>query len=57
MTNADSVAHTLTIASTGLDVKVSANGSASFTAPTKAGNYALTCDFHPAMSGTLVVTA
>ncbi|MDO8732627.1 MAG: cupredoxin domain-containing protein [Actinomycetota bacterium] len=57
VTNADSVEHTVTIASAGVDVKVPANGSASFTAPAKAGNYALTCDFHPSMSGTLVVTA
>lgn len=57
VTNADSVPHTLTIASTGLDVKVPANGTASFTAPAKAGSYALTCDFHPSMSGTLTVTS
>jgi plastocyanin len=37
-------------------VKVPAQGQATFTAPAKAGTYALTCDFHKQMTGTLVVT-
>ena len=57
VTNADGVDHTVTIAGENVDVKVPANGSATFTAPSKAGSYALTCDFHPSMSGTLTVTA
>jgi len=56
VTNDDGVEHTLTISSTGLDVTVPAQGSAKFTAPTKPGSYALTCDFHPSMSGMLTVT-
>ena len=57
VTNTDNVDHTFTIASEKVDVNVPANASASFTAPSKAGTYALTCDFHPSMSGSLVVTA
>jgi plastocyanin len=56
VTNADSVEHTVTIASQGVDVKVPANGQTTFTAPAKAGTYALTCDFHKQMNGTLTVT-
>lgn len=55
--NADSVAHTLTIKSAGIDVQVPAAGTATFTAPSKPGSYALTCDFHHSMQGTLTVTA
>lgn len=55
--NSDSVEHTVTAADAGLDVKVPAGGSATFTAPTTPGDYALTCDFHPSMKGTLTVTA
>ncbi len=55
--NADAAEHTLTIAAAGIDVKVPAGGSASFTAPAKAGTYALTCDFHHSMHGTLTVSA
>jgi plastocyanin len=56
VTNADSVEHTVTITSQGVDVKVPANGQATFTAPTRAGSYVLTCDFHKQMHGTLTVT-
>jgi plastocyanin len=56
VTNADAVEHTVTIASEGIDVKVPANGQTTFTAPTRAGTYALTCDFHKQMTGTLTVT-
>jgi plastocyanin len=56
VTNADAVEHTVTIASEGIDVKVPAKGQSTFTAPTRAGTYALTCDFHKQMNGTLTVT-
>jgi len=55
--NSDSVDHTVTVASASLDVNVPAGGSATFTAPATPGDYALTCDFHPSMKGTLTVTA
>jgi plastocyanin len=56
VTNSDPADHTVTIAAEGIDVKVPAQGQATFTAPAKAGTYALTCDFHKQMTGTLVVT-
>ena len=55
VTNQDQVDHTVTIASLGIDVTVPTQGSATFTAPAKPGNYALTCDFHHFMTGTLIV--
>lgn len=54
--NDDAAEHTLTIADAGIDVKVLPGETASFTAPTRPGSYALTCDVHPAMRGTLTVT-
>jgi plastocyanin len=57
VSNTDAVAHTVTISSEGLDVQVPANGTATFAAPSTAGTYDLTCDFHPTMKGTLVVTS
>jgi plastocyanin len=54
--NTDSVAHTVTVHGTELDVKVDGGGQATFTAPAKAGAYPLTCDVHPSMRGTLTVT-
>ena len=54
--NQDSVAHTVTLTGTSLDVKVPGGGQATFTAPTAAGSYPLTCDFHASMHGTLTVT-
>ncbi len=55
--NADAVEHTLTIAAAGVDVQVPAGGSATFVAPSKPGRYALSCDFHHSMHGTITVTA
>jgi plastocyanin len=57
VTNADSVAHTVKVDGTQLDVNVAGGGQATFTAPTKPGTYPLTCDFHPSMHGTLTVAA
>jgi len=37
------------------DVTVDAHGTATFTAPDKAGTYPLTCDLHPTMHGVLTV--
>ena len=54
--NEDGVAHTFTSGSA-FTVKVAAKGSASFTAPTKAGSYKITCDYHPNMHATMTVTA
>ena len=56
VTNADGVDHTVTVADVGLDVNVPAGGTATFTAPAEPGDYALTCDFHKDMTGTLTVT-
>lgn len=53
--NADSAAHTVKVNGTDVDVKVPGGGTATFTAPTKAGTYPLTCDFHPQMHGVLTV--
>jgi plastocyanin len=53
--NADGVEHSVTAADINLDVKVPANGTATFTAPEAPGMYRLTCDFHPSMSGSLIV--
>lgn len=56
VSNEDTVGHTVTISDENIDVQVEAGGSATFTAPAKAGNYTLTCDFHPTMKGTLIVS-
>ena len=55
--NGDAADHTLTIAAANIDVDVTGGGTATFTAPKTPGTYALTCDFHPSMKGTLVVVA
>ena len=55
--NADSVAHTLTIASAGIDVVVAtATPAAYMTAPATPGSYLVTCDYHADMTATLVVS-
>ena len=57
ITNADNEAHTVTSKTGGFDVKVAGRGgTATLTAPATAGKYALVCDFHSNMSGTLIVT-
>jgi plastocyanin len=53
--NVDSVAHTLTIASAGIDVVVAADGAAYMTAPSAPGSYLVTCDYHADMTATLLV--
>lgn len=55
VTNKDGVSHTVNVNGTKIDVTVPGGGSATFTAPTKAGTYPLTCDFHHSMHGTLIV--
>ncbi|MCZ3387595.1 MAG: cupredoxin domain-containing protein [Actinomycetia bacterium] len=56
VTNEDTSDHTVTVKGTSTDVNVPAGGTATFDAPDQPGSYDLTCDFHPAMSGTLMVT-
>ena len=53
--NADSAAHTVKVNCTDVDVNVAGGWTASFTAPTNAGTYPLTCDFNPQMHGVLTV--
>ena len=56
--NKDSAPHTVTAKDKdkgGFDVEVDGGKTATFTAPAKAGEYAIICTFHPAMSGMLVV--
>jgi plastocyanin len=54
--NDDTTAHTVT-ADTGslFDVTVPPSGTATFTAPAKAGSFPFHCDFHANMHGTLTV--
>jgi plastocyanin len=54
--NDDPSEHTVNVNGTDIDVTVPASGDATFTAPTKAGDYELTCDFHATMQGSLTVT-
>ncbi len=53
--NDDSAPHTATLATAKIDVSVGSHASGMLTAPTKPGSYALTCDIHPRMHGTLTV--
>lgn len=53
--NADSVAHTVTLKTAKLDVKIAASGKATLLAPKTPGTYPITCDYHPTMHGNLVV--
>jgi plastocyanin len=54
--NKDSVPHTLTAVDGSFTTKVIQPGkSATFKAPKKAGDYPITCQIHPEMSGTLTV--
>ncbi|MDT5037262.1 MAG: hypothetical protein QOE03_2447 [Micromonosporaceae bacterium] len=54
--NADTVMHTLTASDGTFTTRTIQPGtSATFTAPKTAGNYAITCAFHPGMAGTLTV--
>jgi plastocyanin len=53
--NADTVGHTLTIASAGIDVVVDGGRYGYLTAPATPGSYQVTCDYHADMVATLVV--
>jgi plastocyanin len=54
--NEDDAPHTVTAKDEGgFDVDVSGGETVTFTAPDEAGEYAVICTYHPAMSGTLVV--
>jgi plastocyanin len=54
--NDDTVTHTVTADTGGtFDVTVPASGTATLTAPGKAGSYAFHCTYHAEMHGTLVV--
>ena len=54
--NADTVVHTLTAVDGSFTTKTIQPGkSATFKAPKKVGDYAITCEFHPSMKGTLKV--
>jgi plastocyanin len=56
VTNADSAPHTLTVKDEGgLDLEVKGGGTVIFPAPDDPGEYEIICNFHPQMSGTLVV--
>jgi plastocyanin len=56
VTNQDNEAHTLTADTPGaFNIKIDPGKSATFTAPTKPGNYPYHCNFHSNMHGTLTV--
>jgi plastocyanin len=53
--NQDGTAHTVTADDGKSFDDQAANGTSSFTAPTKPGSYPFHCTIHPSMHGTLVV--
>jgi plastocyanin len=54
--NEDDAPHTVTAKDGGgFDVDVSGGETVTFTAPDEAGEYAVICTYHPAMTGTLVI--
>lgn len=55
--NNDRETHTVTAVDGSFDVTVTGGTTATFTAPTTAGNYAFFCAFHSNMEGTLTVEA
>jgi plastocyanin len=54
VTNKDSAAHTLTGSGFGTG-NLNPGQTKTITAPMTPGSYALTCDYHPNMHGTLIV--
>ena len=55
--NEDGTTHTVTSDDgSSFNVMVDGGGTATFTAPTKAGSYAFHCNIHHSMTGTLTVT-
>lgn len=54
--NGDAAVHTVTANSGAFDVTVPEHGTATFTAPDKAGNYPFHCRPHPFMTAVLIVT-
>ena len=54
--NEDGEAHTLTLGGSDVNVVVQGKETATFTAPSKAGTYEISCDFHGSMSSELIVT-
>jgi plastocyanin len=54
--NNDAATHTVTADNGEFDVNVPANGHATFTAPSKAGQYKFHCNIHTSMHGTLDVS-
>jgi plastocyanin len=55
VTNDDSVVHTITLKSAKIDKTVNGGANVTITAPKSPGSYAITCNFHPNMHGSLVV--
>jgi plastocyanin len=57
VSNRDNVDHTVTGSTGGFNtMDVAPGGSATFTAPTKAGSYPYFCSIHQSMTGTLIVS-
>jgi plastocyanin len=53
--NEDTTSHTVTSSDGFFDVTVEGGATATFTAPSKAGQYAYVCNLHGGMTGTVVV--
>jgi plastocyanin len=53
--NDDTAEHTVNVHGTDIDVTVPGGSQGTFKAPAAPGDYALSCDFHPDMHGTLTV--
>lgn len=57
VTNDDSDSHTVTVEDADIDVTVEGKSDATFKAPTKPGDYTITCDFHGDMQGSMTVSS
>jgi len=53
--NRDSATHTVTADDGAFDIEVGGDSTAAGSAPAQAGEYAIHCEIHPRMTGTLVV--